>query len=73
MVYTVSQLRTNIIPPAEISQSIIEKKTKAVQEAQASIAKKKIVADAEAQEKNCPGKGVILPMRLFRLQVGQKL
>jgi hypothetical protein len=39
-------LRTNIIPPAEISQSIIQK-TKAVQEAQAAL-QRKIVADADA-------------------------
>lgn len=53
--FTVSQLRTNIIPPAEISQSIVEK-TKAVQEAQAAL-QRKIVADAEAQEKIARAKG----------------
>lgn len=53
--FTVSQLRTNIIPPPEISQSIIEK-TKAVQEAQAAL-QRKIVADAEAQEKIARAKG----------------
>lgn len=53
--FTVSQLRTNIIPPAEISHSIIEK-TKAVQEAQAAL-QRKIVADAEAQEKIARAKG----------------
>lgn len=53
--FTVSQLRTNIIPPPEISQSIVEK-TKAVQEAQAAL-QRKIVADAEAQEKIARAKG----------------
>ena len=53
--FTVSQLRTNIAPPPAITKAI-EEKTKAVQEAQASL-QRKIVAEAEAQEKIARAKG----------------
>jgi hypothetical protein len=53
--FTVSQLRTNIIPPASL-QKAIEGKTKAVQEAQAAT-QRKLVAEAEAQEKIAIAKG----------------
>jgi regulator of protease activity HflC (stomatin/prohibitin superfamily) len=53
--FTVSQLRTNIIPPQSL-QSAIEGKTKAVQEAQAAM-QRKLVAEAEAQEKIAIAKG----------------
>jgi hypothetical protein len=53
--FEVSQLRTNIIPPASL-QKAIESKTKAVQEAQAAT-QRKLVAEAEAQEKIAIAKG----------------
>lgn len=53
--FTVSQLRTNIAPPPAITQAI-EEKTKAVQEAQAAL-QRKLVAEAEAQEKIARAKG----------------
>lgn len=53
--FTVSQLRTNIIPPPAITKAI-EEKTKAVQEAQAAI-QRKAVAEAEAFEKIARAKG----------------
>lgn len=53
--FTVSQLRTNIVPPPAITKAI-EEKTKAVQEAQAAI-QRKAVAEAEAQEKIARAKG----------------
>lgn len=53
--FTVSQLRTNIAPPPAITKAI-EEKTKAVQEAQAAL-QRKIVAEAEAQEKIARAKG----------------
>lgn len=53
--FVVSQLRTNIIPPQSLQESI-ENKTRAVQEAQASM-QRKIVADAKAQEKIAIAKG----------------
>jgi regulator of protease activity HflC (stomatin/prohibitin superfamily) len=53
--FTVSQLRTNIIPPPAITKAI-EEKTKAVQEAQAAI-QRKLVAEAEAQEKMAIARG----------------
>ena len=53
--FTVSQLRTNIVPPPAITTAI-EEKTKAVQEAQAAI-QRKAVAEAEAQEKIARAKG----------------
>jgi regulator of protease activity HflC (stomatin/prohibitin superfamily) len=53
--FLVSQLRTNIIPPAPL-QAAIESKTKAVQEAQAAM-QRKLVAEAEAQEKMAIARG----------------
>ena len=53
--FTVSQLRTNIVPPTAL-QKAIESKTKAVQEAQAAT-QRKLVAEAEAQEKIAIAKG----------------
>jgi regulator of protease activity HflC (stomatin/prohibitin superfamily) len=53
--FTVSQLRTNIIPPKSLQQAI-EGKTKAVQEAQAAQ-QRTLVAQAEAQEKIAIAKG----------------
>lgn len=53
--FTVSQLRTNIIPPQSL-QAAIEGKTKAVQEAQAAM-QRKLVAEAEAQEKMAIARG----------------
>lgn len=53
--FIISQLRTNIIPPQSLQESI-ENKTKAVQEAQAAM-QRKIVADAKAQEKIAIAKG----------------
>lgn len=53
--FLVSQLRTNIVPPKALQQAI-ESKTKAVQEAQASM-QRKLVAEAEAQEKIAIAKG----------------
>jgi len=53
--FIVSQLRTNIIPPTSL-QNAIESKTKAVQEAQAAM-QRKLVAEAEAQEKIARAKG----------------
>lgn len=53
--FEVSQLRTNIIPPASL-QAAIESKTKAVQEAQAAM-QRKLVAEAEAQEKIAIARG----------------
>ena len=53
--FNVSQLRTNIVPPKEITEAI-NAKTKAVQEAQAAI-QQKIVAEAEAQTQIARAKG----------------
>lgn len=53
--FTVSQLRTNIVPPKSLQQAI-EGKTKAVQEAQAAQ-QRTLVAQAEAQEKIAIAKG----------------
>lgn len=53
--FTVSQLRTNIIPPQSL-QEAIESKTKAVQEAQAAY-QRKLVAEAKAQEKIAIARG----------------
>lgn len=53
--FTVSQLRTNIVPPQSL-QAAIESKTKAVQEAQAAM-QRKLVAEAEAQEKIAIARG----------------
>jgi len=53
--FTVSQLRTNIVPPASL-QKAIEGKTKAVQEAQAAQ-QITLVAQAEALEKIAIAKG----------------
>jgi regulator of protease activity HflC (stomatin/prohibitin superfamily) len=53
--FSVSQLRTNITPPKALQQAI-ESKTKAVQEAQAAM-QRKLVAEAEAQEKIAIAKG----------------
>lgn len=53
--FIVSQLRTNIVPPTALQQAI-ESKTKAVQEAQAAM-QRKLVAEAEAQEKIAKAKG----------------
>lgn len=53
--FNVSQLRTNIIPPAAITNAINEK-TKAVQEAQGAI-QKKIVAEANAQTQIAKARG----------------
>jgi regulator of protease activity HflC (stomatin/prohibitin superfamily) len=53
--FTVSQLRTNIIPPKSLQQAI-EGKTKAVQEAQAAQ-QRTLVAQAEAQEKMAIARG----------------
>jgi|JI10StandDraft_1071094.scaffolds.fasta_scaffold19337_2 hypothetical protein len=53
--FTVSQLRTNIIPP-EALKSSIEAKTKAVQEAQAKM-QQALVADANAQKMIAEARG----------------
>jgi regulator of protease activity HflC (stomatin/prohibitin superfamily) len=53
--FNVSQLRTNIVPPKEITQAI-NAKTAAVQEAQAAI-QQKIVAEAQAQTQIAKAKG----------------
>jgi regulator of protease activity HflC (stomatin/prohibitin superfamily) len=53
--FTVSQLRTNIIPPQSLQQAI-ESKTQAVQEAQAAY-QRKLVAEAKAQEKIAIARG----------------
>ena len=53
--FTVSQLRTNIVPPASL-QKAIEGKTKAVQDAQAAQ-QRTLVAQAEAQEKIAIARG----------------
>jgi hypothetical protein len=53
--FTVSQLRTNIIPPTSLQQAI-EGKTKAVQEAQAAQ-QRTLVAQAEALEKMAIARG----------------
>jgi regulator of protease activity HflC (stomatin/prohibitin superfamily) len=53
--FIVSQLKTNIVPPASL-QASIEGKTRAIQEAQAAIQRKQ-VAEAEAQEKIAIAKG----------------
>lgn len=53
--FTVSQLRTNIVPPPAITNAINEK-TKAVQEAQGAI-QQKIVAEAKAQTQIAVAKG----------------
>lgn len=53
--FKVSQLRTNIAPPKSL-QAAIEGKTKAIQEAEAAM-QRKLVAEAEAQEKIAIAKG----------------
>jgi regulator of protease activity HflC (stomatin/prohibitin superfamily) len=53
--FNVSQLRTNIVPPKEITEAI-NAKTKAVQEAQAAI-QQKLVAEAQAQTQIAKAKG----------------
>jgi regulator of protease activity HflC (stomatin/prohibitin superfamily) len=53
--FNVSQLRTNILPPKEITEAI-NAKTKAVQEAQSAI-QQKLVAEAQAQTKIATAKG----------------
>lgn len=53
--FTISQLRTNIVPPLAITESI-NNKTRAVQDAQASI-QRTITAEAEAKEKIAKAKG----------------
>lgn len=53
--FNVSQLRTNIVPPKEITEAI-NAKTAAVQEAQAAI-QQKIVAEAQAQTQIAKAKG----------------
>lgn len=53
--FVVSQLRTNIVPPKEITEAI-NAKTKAVQEAQAAV-QQKIVAEAEALTKIAVARG----------------
>jgi regulator of protease activity HflC (stomatin/prohibitin superfamily) len=53
--FTVSQLRTNIVPPSSL-QKAIEGKTKAVQEAQAAQ-QRTLVAQAEALEKMAIARG----------------
>lgn len=53
--FNVSQLKTNIVPPASLQQAI-EGKTRAIQETQAAIQRKQ-VAEAEAQEKIAIAKG----------------
>lgn len=53
--FNVSQLRTNIVPPKEITQAI-NAKTAAVQEAQAAI-QQRIVAEAQAQTQIAKAKG----------------
>lgn len=53
--FTVSQLRTNILPPKEITDAI-NSKTKAVQDAQTAI-QQKIVADANAQTQIARARG----------------
>lgn len=53
--FTVSQLRSNIVPPPSLQVAIIAK-TKAIQEAQGAI-QKALVADAQAQEKIAIARG----------------
>lgn len=53
--FSVSQLRTNITPPKELQEAITQK-TKAIQEAQATM-QNKLVAEAKAQEKIAIAKG----------------
>ena len=53
--FNVSQLRTNIVPPKEITEAI-NAKTKAVQEAQAAI-QQRIVAEAQALTQIAKAKG----------------
>jgi len=53
--FTVSQLRTNIVPPKAL-QEAIESKTKAIQQAQAEDQKAK-TAEAEARKKVAIAKG----------------
>lgn len=53
--FSVSQLRTNIVPPAEISESIIAK-TRAIQEVQVAENRRQ-VAVAEAERKIAEAKG----------------
>lgn len=53
--FNVSQLRTNILPPKEITDAI-NAKTKAVQDAQSAI-QQKLVAEAQAQTKIATAKG----------------
>jgi regulator of protease activity HflC (stomatin/prohibitin superfamily) len=53
--FNVSQLRTGIVPPKEITDAI-NAKTKAVQEAQAAI-QQKIVAEAQAQTQIAKARG----------------
>ena len=72
--FTVSQLRTNIIPPKSLQQAI-EGKTKAVQEAQAAQ-QRTLVAQAEAQEKIAIARGdsakVIIDAQAFALAMKLK-
>jgi regulator of protease activity HflC (stomatin/prohibitin superfamily) len=72
--FTVSQLRTNIVPPASL-QKAIEGKTKAVQEAQAAQ-QRTLVAQAEAQEKIAIARGdsakVIIDAQAFALAMKLK-
>lgn len=53
--FTISQLRTNIVPPDAL-KSAIEAKTKAVQDAQAAI-QQALVADAQAKKKIAIARG----------------
>jgi len=53
--FTVSQLRTNIVPPGALQGAIVNK-TKAIQDAQAAF-QKALVADAQAKEKIAIVKG----------------
>jgi hypothetical protein len=53
--FIVSQLRTNIVPPASLQVAILEK-TNAIQKAQAEM-QKALVADAQAQVKIANAKG----------------
>lgn len=53
--FTVSQLRTNIIPPDALKEAIINK-TKAIQEAQAKM-QEALVADANAQKQIAVARG----------------
>jgi regulator of protease activity HflC (stomatin/prohibitin superfamily) len=53
--FNVSQLRTNIVPPAEISESIVAK-TRAIQEVQVAENRRQ-VAVAEAERKIAEARG----------------